>query len=154
MSKRNVVKVFSAIDKFNRAIDEHFLEIKKDAAEEWRQGIIGLMKEPKHGKEYKRPGGGRYTASAPGEAPAIRTGDLAESYEVRVHFKSQKVMIGTPLRYGFFLERGTRKMAKRPHIRPGFTAARPEIERKLGRPIRDNDFIIPGGIPGARNRRR
>jgi len=143
MSKRNAVKVFSAIDKFNRAIDEHFLEIKKDAAEEWRKGIIELMKEPKHGKVYKQAAGHRHRASAPGEPPAIDTGDLADSYEVRVHYKSGKVMIGTPLRYGFFLERGTRKMAKRPHIRPGFEQSIGAIERKLGRPIRKGDFIVP-----------
>lgn len=36
------------------------------------------------GRVYARPGGGRYTASAPGDLPANRTGNLAESVLARV----------------------------------------------------------------------
>ena len=151
----NKINLISKIEKFNRVIDDHFLEVKKDAAQSWKEGILDLMEEPKSGRKYKRPGKGkgRYTASAPGEAPAIRTGDLYESYEVRASRKSNRVMIGTPLKYGFFLERGTRKFKPRPHIKPAFTARRDEIADKLGRPIRDTDFAFPRTSRRRRRRR-
>jgi len=58
---------------------------------------------------------GMHQASAPGEAPANRTGKLVSSgnYGVR---NSQQAYIGESIDYAVFLELGTRKMIKRPHL--------------------------------------
>jgi hypothetical protein len=58
---------------------------------------------------------GMHQASAQGEAPANRTGRLYQSgnYGVR---NWQQGYIGESVDYAVFLELGTRKMIKRPHL--------------------------------------
>lgn len=62
----------------------------------------------------------RYTASAPGEAPASRSADLRTRYKWLM--KQEKGLpvgyVGNPEPYAKWLEDGTRKMAKRPHLQP------------------------------------
>jgi hypothetical protein len=70
---------------------------------------------PKTGKVYTfrgRP----HQASAPGQAPANRSGRLADSgnYKVKNH---QEMIVGETAEYAGFLENGTRgRMAPRPHL--------------------------------------
>jgi HK97 gp10 family phage protein len=72
------------------------------------------------GKIYKVPGTKRrkYVASAPGEAPAVRLGDLRKRYTWLTKGRGLKMKgyIGNPLKYAIFLEYGTSRMAKRPHF--------------------------------------
>lgn len=73
-----------------------------------------IRKPPKSGRLYKFKGR-RHQASASGEAPANRSGRLARS----VGYKASgwvRVEFGDRALYGKFLERGTRKMAPRPHL--------------------------------------
>lgn len=72
----------------------------------------------KTGRMYRRPGGGRYQASAPGEPPAIRSGELLRSIG-QPTFPAPNVgqlRIGAP--YAGKLERGTVKVAARPFVHP------------------------------------
>lgn len=83
---------------------------------------------PRTGLEYPKPDAkGTYTASAPGEPPAVRTGQYANSWQVlppvvqgdRIYAAAQSdatTESGESL--GALLEYGTNKMAPRPHIRP------------------------------------
>jgi len=59
--------------------------------------------------------GRAHQASAPGEAPANRTGRLAgsSSYNVRDYTQME---VGETADYALFLEEGTVKMAPRPHL--------------------------------------
>jgi len=79
------------------------------------QYVRDLMAEKKHGRIYIIRGI-EHQASAPGEAPAIRSGRLARSlfYNVRGH---RHVEIGANTRYAGFLEKGTDKMEPRPYLR-------------------------------------
>lgn len=83
--------------------------------------------------QNKRTGGRVYTASAPGESPASRLGDLRTSYRYRV--KSNYAEVGTPLKYGLTLEKGSRKMAPRPHLRKAYQVNRERIIAALGRNV-------------------
>lgn len=84
--------------------------------------IRAEMKRPKHGRVYVYKGR-PYTASAPGEAPAIRSGALYRAIipqfsrdGLQARF-APRVLGKAP--YPRFLEQGTIKMAPRPYLRPG-----------------------------------
>lgn len=76
---------------------------------------------PKTGREYRRPSGDRYRASAPGEPPARRSGDLQDSIgELGVREESGTVVgeIRISARHAILLERGTPRISPRPFVRP------------------------------------
>jgi hypothetical protein len=66
--------------------------------------------------------------SAPGEPPAKRTGTLGRSIDQetleRRRGRGREFIgrVGTNVKYGFWLELGTRKMAARPYLRPALRA--------------------------------
>lgn len=84
------------------------------------------MQGEKHGKIYLR-GGKPHHASAPGEPPAIDTGDLANSVQIiRLGPSAHGI---TCAAHGFHLELGTSTIAPRPWITPPVEALRPEFPR-------------------------
>lgn len=95
------------------------------------------------GRTYRIPGGARgvkkktyYTASAPGEAPARRTGALATDYKPTV--KGFVGAVGAMLLYALMLEKGTKGkgkggMAPRPHLSVAFRMSRDDIIRILSK---------------------
>ena len=81
--------------------------------------LIGAIKiamaEPKHGRRY-----GYHVASAPGEAPAIDTGELAASVrELGSAASPLEVWVeyGSDVPQAAFTELGTSRMAPRPWLR-------------------------------------
>ncbi len=69
--------------------------------------IIRNMETAKHGRTYIIPGTGRsYTASAPGEYPAVRTGDLIKGLATFVTVEGGKVKgsIGSSAPYSKIVE--------------------------------------------------
>lgn len=86
-----------------------------DIGEEVKRENKRLIKsKDKTGRIYKFKGRD-HQASAPGEAPANRSGRLMKSsnYRVRNH---QEMSIGEEVLWAKFLEEGTRKMSPRPHL--------------------------------------
>lgn len=73
-----------------------------------------LVQGPKTGRIY-RFRGQDHQASAPGEAPATRTGRLVKSFNYNVHGPFQ-MEVGESAPYAGFLEDGTGKMKPRPHV--------------------------------------
>ena len=89
------------------------------------------MQPPKHGMTYRR-GQKTHTASAPGEAPAIDTGNLVNS--VREDFPADLTgMVFTNTQYGAYLEFGTHRMAARPWLVPAAEAEWPAFIAALTR---------------------
>ena len=80
-----------------------------------------------------RSGGVMYNASKPGEAPARRTGTLAQTYRFRV--KNFYAEVGSPQKYAVALEKGTSKMAPRPHLAPAYARNRARILKALGKNV-------------------
>lgn len=89
-----------------------------------------IMEKPKHGRLYRLKKNGRYVlhrASAPGEAPANFTGALKRSVDFtvsgadkmifgsRLYFPDRKGM-PSGVKYGGYLELGTKKIAPRPYL--------------------------------------
>jgi HK97 gp10 family phage protein len=71
--------------------------------------------------------------SLPGEPPHKRTGTLARSIESETFRIGDQFVgrVGTNLKYGAYLEFGTRKMAPRPYLRPALDELRPQILREI-----------------------
>lgn len=107
-----------------------------------RNSVLQGMTGDKSGRRYKVPGTKKkfYTASRPGEYPAVRTGRLRTSIRVvaQENFSaaggtSYAGLVGTNLLYGVYLELGTAKMGARPWLTMGLFHAQPAIQAILGR---------------------
>lgn len=84
-----------------------------------------------------RVGARLYNASKPGEAPAVRLGQLRQSYRFRVVGPNymERGEVGSPLDRALYLEKGTSRMAARPHLEPAYHKKKREILEALGRPV-------------------
>ena len=83
------------------------------------------------GTQQKRGTGKRYTASAPGEAPAVRLGGLKSSIKYKIQNIGRKLTgdVGTKLPYGRALEYGypPNNLKARPWLRRSFESAEGRI---------------------------
>ena len=107
-----------------------------------RNTELNVLKGQRSGKRYRKyPYKSMYTASAPGEPPARRTGNL------RLHWNGQVkkgVSSGNGVEiiaelesqepYAAALENGTSKMASRPFVEKIKEEAAPEIQRIYSEP--------------------
>lgn len=100
-----------------------------------RNAELDVLKGQRSGRRYRRyPFKTTYQASAPGEPPARRTGNLRMHWNGRVKTSnvSDGVLITAELEsqeeYAVYLEKG-RGMAPRPFVEPIKEKALPEIQR-------------------------
>lgn len=108
-----------------------------------RNAELEVLKGQRSGKVYRKPYTKRatYTASAPGEPPARRTGNLRMHWNGQVK-SGQTSRNGTSIiaelesqeRYATALEYGTTKMAPRPFVERIKEKAAPEIRKIYGEP--------------------
>lgn len=121
------------------------------AANELRNSALIVLRGQRSGRRYKIPGtyrkqldkatgkkrnGRYYTASAPGEPPAVRTGAFRSSWQptTKALFGSYISRIESDLtagghNLGEMLEDGTRRMAPRPYVEKVLEKAEPKIFR-------------------------
>lgn len=108
------------------------------AAAEHLQGELQktLRRGGRSGETYRvQPGSSRtYTASAPGEPPAVRTGRLASSITLTPN-GLRRILVGSPLVYARHLEFGTKHMRPRPWFRKTAREQRQAIKRILNSPL-------------------
>lgn len=69
------------------------------------------------GRWYYKPGGGMYRASAPGEYPARRTGNLRAGVGSLWDPRNARVVIGTNVPYGVYLEKKPPSQGGRPWLK-------------------------------------
>lgn len=150
---------------FQTAVDEAVAHIKHEmerrsylVSNELKNASMEVLRGQRHGRRYKVPGtyrrqrdktdgemknGRYYTASAPGEPPAVRTGAFRLSWQpsTQVVFGSYISRIESDLptdngRYtlGEILEEGTERMAPRPYQDRILEKAEPEIVRIYSEP--------------------
>lgn len=85
--------------------------------------------KPGTGREYPRKGGKIHTASAPGQPPAVDTGELRNS--IGVAFVGDVLRVGSGLEKAPLLEFGTisdgGRIAPRPFMRPALAEAKPRM---------------------------
>lgn len=120
-----------------RALDDAQENRLLEAVTEWHAGVVeDMLTGTRSGREYRIPGSSRtYRASRPGEAPATVTGRLRSSYQFRVREEGGKKVgeVGSPLDYALYLEKGTKRMAPRPHLVPAYYKREDNIKSALQR---------------------
>lgn len=92
------------------------------------------MRMPKSGRVYRRRGV-THQASAPGEAPAIDTGRLAQSASVIPDPANHGALVNFSDRKALMLEKGTRKMAPRPFAMVSLLAMSAQVRDRIARGI-------------------
>lgn len=101
-----------------------------------RNEVLRTLSGPRTGRRYRVPGTNvYYTASAPGEAPAVATGQLRQSIQASIQRVGRMIVgiVGSPLEKAVHLEHGTRHMQPRPFMRPSFERALPQVKQILSR---------------------
>jgi len=110
--------------------------------------IKKILSQPGSGKLYK---GQPTRSSRKGEAPAAQTGTLRASWGIIGAINDQPDMInadiwqhgilapggGSPIKYGFYLEEGTRHMKARPHVQPAIEETQDWSDRNLDKVVRE-----------------
>ncbi len=129
-------ELISALAAFREDALERLRRALAASADEVRTRARKSMEEPKSGRVYRLPGGGRrHQASAPGEAPAVATGRLRAGVGVRLGADGLGATVGVHdaslAGIAANLEFGTRTMAARPWLVPALEAARPEAEKRF-----------------------
>ena len=107
-----------------------------------RNAELEVLKGQRSGRVYRKPfSKATYTASAPGEPPARRTGNLRMHWNGQVNSKSSSsggVAIVAELEsqesYAAHLENGTSRMAPRPFVEKIKQEATPEIQKIYSEP--------------------
>lgn len=103
-----------------------------------RNAELRVLKGQRSGRVYRKPytKHATYRASAPGEVPARRTGNLRLHWNGEVKSESNAdggvdvtISLESQERYAGFLEYGTPKMAPRPFVERIKQEAAPEIEK-------------------------
>jgi HK97 gp10 family phage protein len=59
----------------------------------------------------------------------VDTGNLRASYIHKIDARAGKVTIGSPVEYAVYVEKGTRRSAKQPHLTPAAEENLKEIEK-------------------------
>lgn len=107
-----------------------------------RNAELEVLKGQRSGRVYRKPfSKATYTASAPGEPPARRTGNLRMHWNGQVKSENASgggVAIVAELEsqepYAGYLENGTSKMAPRPFVDKIKEEAMPEIQKIYSEP--------------------
>lgn len=158
MSKKITVPFTIEIENAKEQI-QHQMEIRSfRAANELRNAALLVLRGQRSGRRYKVPGthrrqrdkvdgkmkrGRYYTASAPGEPPAVRTGTFRNSWQPHVHksFGSIISRIESDVRtdngqhtLGQVLEDGTKRMKPRPYQDKILEKAEPRIRSVYSEP--------------------
>lgn len=133
-------------DKFTQAVKSAVKSAKTQAqsrairaSNELRNSALRVLRGHRTGKVYRLPytTKGVYRASAPGEAPAVRSGALRISWAARAIGKSDGEIIAsihTDVKYAPWLQEGTDRIAPRPFEEPIIDDAKPRVMAIFGEP--------------------
>lgn len=125
------------------AVDDTVKKVNLEAASRGMRAVnairnaeLEVLRGKRSGRVYRKPHTkSHYTASAPGEPPARRTGNLRLNWNGTVESSGTgsglrvTAVLESQERYSTYLENGTRRMAPRPFKQPISEKAMPEIER-------------------------
>lgn len=108
-----------------------------------RNAELDVLKGQRGGRTYKKPGGGTYQASAPGEPPAVRSGALRQNWNGQVTggmsgggVAISLELISMETKYNDYMEHGTPggMIAPRPYVDRITQKALPEVKAIYSEP--------------------
>lgn len=141
--ERTKVNIESEVGKVSQSIMKQAVGRGKRVTNALRNAELNVLRGQRSGKLYKKPNSKvRYRASAPGEAPARRTGNLRlhwdEKVEKKVYRKSVKISsyIKSKHNYSGYLDEGTGRMAARPFKNKVYDMAEPKARQIMNEPYR------------------
>lgn len=107
------------------------------ASNELRNAVMDVLDGPRSGKVYRKPAGGKYRASAPGEPPAWRMGTLAKSWrKVTYGENNQNPAIESSVSYAWLDNGSPGGMIKpRPYADKTIEVAMPEVGKIYSEPF-------------------
>lgn len=124
-------------------IDRQIVSRATRALNELRNAELEVLRGQRSGHVYRKyPYKSTYTASAPGEPPARRTGNLRLHWNGTIDTASSKggvtvsIVLESQERYSGYLEGGTRKMKARPFHDRIVEKAKPGIAKIYGESYR------------------
>lgn len=125
----NLIKKYTNL---NKKLDDNLNhELKKIINDMRNHIILGMQKTPRANWSHKKVGGKWHYPSLPNQFPAIDTGSLVNSILTFSNNLEAKLVVKE--RYGIFLENGTKKMDKRPFIKPTIDAI--DYQKRLNETI-------------------
>lgn len=125
--------------KFQKAVKDAVKSVKNEAASrairasnQLRNAALNVLRGQRSGKVYRKPySKSTYTASAPGEPPAVRTGALRMNWSIRATGSATGEIIAginSDVPYAQPLDDGTSKIKPRPFKEPIIEAAEPAVK--------------------------
>ena len=142
MESKSLKDLNRKLSRIGKALVKAGADISDDAtrqlaigANEIRNTIIQSMaRGKKTGRWYRKKGGKRHRASAPGEAPAVDTGELMSRiiYDVRELEMEVEVGAEAGAPYAVYLEEGTDRMGARPWLTPAVERHQEDIVKNVG----------------------
>jgi hypothetical protein len=133
----DVVILFNHIPELEASVERKAAQAVRKALKDVEAGAKARYAGAKSGRTYKRGrggGGGKvHRASAPGEASAIDSGDLAGSYSEVTMIDSTTGELRVTSDHAAVQELGGRKMAARPALRPALGEVEPSFREAMER---------------------
>ena len=142
------VDVSGAADAVVATVKEDIGKVNRQVVSRATRGInairnaeLDVLKGERSGRVYKKPGGGTYRASSPGEPPARRTGNLRLNWSGNIETEGSesgnmvvKMQLESGTEYAKYLENGTHRMAARPFVKVIAEKADPEVKKIFSEP--------------------
>lgn len=119
-----------------KSIEDTAAKRMAEATQAVRTQVLETLSGNRSGRTYYVPGTKRtYTASSPGEPPAIATSELFKSISTAVEGVARTIigLVGTDKIQGKMTEFGTRNMAPRPWLKISFEKSLGKVKSIFGR---------------------
>lgn len=122
------IQIENNVDTILVKLQQNLKTKMEDATMAVRNKSLEVLSGTRSGRTYVIPGTKvTYTASAPGEPPAVQTGRLRQSIATEISNDGMVGKVGTTLDYGRELEQGRSNMAPRPWLKPSFEQSENEV---------------------------
>ncbi|MDD4873393.1 MAG: hypothetical protein PHE15_00220 [Dehalococcoidales bacterium] len=129
------IKIVSKIPEAKSKIKSEAFARMVKAVNAVRNETLETLSGSRSGRTYFVPGTmTTYTASSPGEPPAVATGELKGSVKTSIEQAGLNIIgyVGSGIDYAPCLEFGTKKMSPRPWLKPSFEKSEPKLRDILG----------------------